>query len=119
MIWHKPYGVDAGTWPICTSLAYLAGENDCGQESSGDFKNRQRAGSGATPIGNRALAEPEVGKVYLQIGAVNRGMAMILAEELRSQGFDSFVAPGPNGKICRVRIGPLPVPKRTGRRWRL
>lgn len=36
---------------------------------------------------------------------------MILAEGLRSQGFDSFVAPGPNGQICRVLIGPLPDPQ--------
>ena len=38
-----------------------------------------------------------------------RGMAMILAEGLRGHGFDSFVAPGPNEKIFRVLIGPLPA----------
>jgi cell division septation protein DedD len=57
------------------------------------------------------FAEPGAGQVYLQIGAVERGMAMILAEGLRSHGFDSFVAPGPNGKIFRVLIGPLPDPQ--------
>jgi cell division septation protein DedD len=54
------------------------------------------------------FAEPETGKVYIQIGAVERGMAMLLAEGLRSHGFDSFVAPGPNDKLFRVLIGPLP-----------
>ena len=49
-----------------------------------------------------------MGKVYIQIGAVERGMAMLLAEGLRSHGFDSFVAPGPNAKLFRVLIGPLP-----------
>jgi cell division septation protein DedD len=57
------------------------------------------------------FAEPGAGKVYLQIGAVERGMAMILAEGLRSHGFDSFVAPGPNEKIFRVLIGPLQDPQ--------
>jgi cell division septation protein DedD len=60
---------------------------------------------------NKALfAEPETGQVYIQIGAVERGMAMILAEGLRSHGFDAFVATGPSEKIFRVLIGPLPDP---------
>jgi len=57
------------------------------------------------------LADPEMGKVYIQIAAVERGMAMILAEGLRSHGLDSFVAPGPNARIFRVLIGPLPDPE--------
>ena len=57
------------------------------------------------------FAEPEMGKVYLQIGAVERGMARVLAEGLRGHGFDSFVAPGPTDKIFRVLIGPLPDPQ--------
>jgi hypothetical protein len=56
------------------------------------------------------FAEPEMGKVYIQIAAVERGMAMLLTEGLRSHGFDSFVAPGPNEKLFRVLIGPLPDP---------
>jgi cell division septation protein DedD len=53
------------------------------------------------------FAEPEAGKTYLQIGAVTKGMAVILAEGLRSHGFDAFVAPGPSTEIFRVLIGPL------------
>jgi hypothetical protein len=56
------------------------------------------------------FGEPEMGKVYIQIGAVERGMAMLLTEGLRSHGFDSFVAPGPNDRVFRVLIGPLPDP---------
>jgi len=56
------------------------------------------------------FAQPEMGKVYIQIAAVERGMAMLLTEGLRSHGFDSFVAPGPNDKLFRVLIGPLPDP---------
>jgi hypothetical protein len=57
------------------------------------------------------FAEPETGKVYIQMGAVEKGMAMILAEGLRSHGFDAFVAPGPSERIFRVLIGPLPDPE--------
>jgi cell division septation protein DedD len=64
------------------------------------------AGKAGPPL----FAEPETGKVYIQIGAVEKGMAMILAEGLRSHGFDAFVANGPSDKIFRVLIGPLPDP---------
>ncbi len=57
------------------------------------------------------FAEPEPGKVYIQIGAVEKGMATILAEGLRSHGFDAFVGAGPSEKIFRVLIGPLPDPE--------
>ena len=56
------------------------------------------------------FAEPVTGKVYIQMGAVEKGMGMILAEGLRSHGFDAFVAPGPSEKVFRVLIGPLPDP---------
>ena len=64
------------------------------------------AGKSGKPL----FAEPETGKVYIQMGAVERGMATILAEGLRSHGFDAFVAPGPSETIFRVLIGPLPDP---------
>ena len=57
------------------------------------------------------FGEPESGKVYIQMGAVEKGMATILAEGLRSHGFDAFVAPGPSDRIFRVLIGPLPDPE--------
>lgn len=56
------------------------------------------------------FAEPLPGAVYLQMGAVDKGMAMVFAAGLRKYGFDGFVAPGPNEKIFRVLIGPLPDP---------
>ena len=65
----------------------------------------------ASKAGAPLYADPEMGKVYIQVGAVERGMAGILADGLRSHGFDSFVAPGPNEKIFRVLIGPLQDPQ--------
>jgi cell division septation protein DedD len=56
------------------------------------------------------FADPQPGAVYLQMGAVDKGMAMVFAAGLRKYGFDGFVAPGPSEKIFRVLIGPLPDP---------
>jgi cell division septation protein DedD len=56
------------------------------------------------------FAEPKSGSVYIQMGAVEKGVAVIFAEGLRKRGLNSFVAPGPSEKIFRVLIGPLPDP---------
>jgi cell division septation protein DedD len=56
------------------------------------------------------FAEPKAGSVYIQMGAVEKGVAVIFAEGLRTHGLSSFVAPGPSEKIFRVLIGPLPDP---------
>jgi cell division septation protein DedD len=53
------------------------------------------------------FADPEKGVLYLQMGAVEKGIAVILAEGLRTHGFQAFVAPGPSEKIFRVLIGPI------------
>jgi len=119
---------------ICSSLTYLAGERIAADNAAAlsipappppppapalptgsqavelpqasIMATQKAAQSPAAPL----FAQPEMGKVYIQIGAVERGMAMLLAEGLRTHGFDSFVAPGPNDKIFRVLIGPLPDP---------
>jgi cell division septation protein DedD len=53
------------------------------------------------------FAEPRQGALYLQMGAVEKGIAVIFAEGLRTHGLEAFVAPGPNENIFRVLIGPL------------
>lgn len=57
------------------------------------------------------FATPQASAIYLQMGAVEKGIAVIFAEGLRKHGFDAFVAPGPNDHIFRVLIGPLPDPQ--------
>jgi cell division septation protein DedD len=54
------------------------------------------------------FATPVPKKIYIQMAAVEKGLAMIFAEGLRRRGLDGFVAPGPNEKLFRVLIGPLP-----------
>ena len=55
--------------------------------------------------------DPTPNATYLQMGAVERGIAVVFAEGLRQRGLQSFVAPGPNDKIFRVLIGPLADPQ--------
>jgi hypothetical protein len=119
---------------ICSSLAYLAAEKIAAKKIAAISRTAAPvapvAASSALPqasimaapktdlaslVKNQKpapplFAEPEMGKVYIQIAAVERGMAMLLTEGLRSHGFDSFIAPGPNDKVFRVLIGPLPDP---------
>jgi len=64
------------------------------------------AGSLAAPE-QKVFADPAAGSIYIQMGAVEKGIAVIFAEGLRKHGFDAFVAPGPNEKIFRVLIGPV------------
>lgn len=119
---------------LCSSLAYLAAEKITAKKIAAisrpvappapvaasaelpqasilvtpktDFASLVKNQKPAAPL----FAEPEMGKVYIQIAAVERGMAMLLTAGLRSHGFESFIAPGPNDKLFRVLIGPLPDP---------
>ncbi|HXP84011.1 MAG TPA: SPOR domain-containing protein [Bryobacteraceae bacterium] len=54
------------------------------------------------------FADPIAGATYIQLAAVDRGIATIMAEGVRSHGLPSLVAPGPNDKIFRVLVGPFP-----------
>jgi cell division septation protein DedD len=61
------------------------------------------------PVFSEAIA----GKVYLQVGIIEKGSAATWAEGLRTHGLDAFVAPGPSDGLglWRVLIGPLPDSK--------
>jgi hypothetical protein len=53
------------------------------------------------------FAEPIPGARYLQVGSVDRGVAVILAEGLRTRGFNGFIATGAKEGVWRVLVGPL------------
>jgi cell division septation protein DedD len=53
------------------------------------------------------FASPVAQAIYIQVGAVDKGVATVLAEGLRKHALDSFVAPGPSDKAFRVLIGPF------------
>jgi len=53
------------------------------------------------------FATPTANATYLQMGAVEKGVAVIMVDGLRKRGFSSFAAPGPSDTIFRVLIGPL------------
>jgi len=52
-----------------------------------------------------ASAAPKA--IYIQVGAVEKGVATVIAEGLRKHALDAFVAPGPNERVFRVLIGPF------------
>jgi len=54
------------------------------------------------------FASPVPKAIYIQVGAVEKGVAIVIAEGLRKHALDSFVAPGPSEKTFRVLIGPFP-----------
>ena len=63
----------------------------------------------SVPVADAPLfASPVAQAIYIQVGAVDKGVATVLAEGLRKHALDSFVAPGPNDKAFRVLIGPFP-----------
>ena len=65
---------------------------------------RRRRPTAEAPL----FASPVPQAIYIQVGAVEKGVAVILAEGLRKHALDSFVAPGPSEKTFRVLIGPFP-----------
>jgi cell division septation protein DedD len=67
------------------------------------------APSAAPPAAEAPLfASPVPKAIYIQVGAVEKGVATVIAEGLRKHGLDSFVTPVPSGKMFRVLIGPFP-----------
>jgi cell division septation protein DedD len=63
----------------------------------------------SVPVADAPLfASPVAQAIYIQVGAVDKGVATVLAEGLRKHALDSFVAPGPSDKAFRVLIGPFP-----------
>lgn len=65
----------------------------------------------ASASGTPLFANPIPGAVYIQVGAVEKGVAEIWAEGLRTHGLQAFVGPGISDRIFRVLVGPLPSPE--------
>jgi len=64
------------------------------------------------PVEERAAGplhgQAQAGQTYLQVGAVRKADAEMIAGILRKKGFpQAFVAPGPNETLFRVLVGPL------------
>jgi hypothetical protein len=53
------------------------------------------------------FSDPSPGKSYIQMAAVEKGVAAVFAEGLRAHDLTAFVAPGPSPNIFRVLIGPV------------
>lgn len=106
---------------ICVAISYLAGKSMSAKapavapaatvvvrepDPPPIVLNQEPAPAVEAPL----FADPKNGSVYIQMGAVEKGVSVIFAEGLRRHGLAAFVAPGPSEKIFRVLIGPLPDP---------
>jgi cell division septation protein DedD len=106
---------------ICVAISYLAGKSMSAKAPAPApaavvvvrepdpppiVMNQEPAPVPEAPL----FADPKLGAVYIQMAAVEKGVAVIFSEGLRKRGLTAFVAPGPNDKIFRVLIGPLPDP---------
>jgi cell division septation protein DedD len=60
----------------------------------------------AAPIPALTVTQPQAGRMYLQVLAVAKPEAEVLAEVLMNKGFRAMVAPGPNDRVFRVLVGP-------------
>jgi len=59
-----------------------------------------------TAVSSSSITQPIPGLVYVQVMAVAKPEAEVLAEVLAKKGFKAMVAPGPNEKVFRVLVGP-------------
>ena len=99
----------------CSGTSSVGREQHIGDRTEGEHSLEARESqTGAATLpdvkdskGSALFANPQKGALYLQVGAVERGMATIIAEGLRQHGLVSFVAPGPTDRIFRVLVGPL------------
>jgi cell division septation protein DedD len=106
---------------ICVAISYLAGKSMSAKAPAAApaatvvvrepdpppiVLSQEQAPAVEAPL----FSDPKNGSVYIQMGAVEKGVSVIFAEGLRKRGLAAFVAPGPNEKIFRVLIGPLPDP---------
>ena len=111
---------------VCTGSAYLVGKSTTTVVNAAELPATPAASepvtvpapseatvapatpAAMTPAVEKPLfADPLKGIIYIQMGALEKGISEIMAEGLRKRGFESFVAPGPNDHIFRVLIGPF------------
>jgi hypothetical protein len=107
---------------VCVAIAYLAGKSTVPKPATPApvviqsvtpapiVKPQPVIPGKPAPVAAEAplFADPVNGLVYIQMGAVEKGIAVIFAEGLRKRGLPGFVAPGPTPTVFRVLIGPLP-----------
>lgn len=65
--------------------------------------------SGVAP----AISEPSAGQSFYQVGSIEPAMAAVFSSYLTQQGFRVRLAPGANGSVVRVLVGPLASERET------
>ena len=66
-----------------------------------------RAVSPAASTVTAPLDEPLANRMYLQVGSLEKGVAEILTQGLRTKGLQATVAPGITPLVARIIVGPF------------
>ena len=53
------------------------------------------------------IGQPMIGKWYLQLGSLDKGVAEVIVQGLRTRGFNAVWGPGITDKLGRVLVGPF------------
>src|SRR6185369_16116948 len=91
---------------VCSGGAYLAGKAISTREASAQPAITIEAQPAPIPPPATVpapkpaaeaplFAEPNPKAIYIQVGAVEKGVAIVIAEGLRKHALETFVAPGP------------------------
>jgi hypothetical protein len=95
---------------VCSSVAYLSGKALAEPASAAPAVEVRFARPVAPHLsadGIPVFQTAATGKYYVQIAAAEKPVAVVVAEGLRTHGFDAFVVPGAEGKPLRVLVGPV------------
>jgi len=60
----------------------------------------------ATPL-PQGFEQPEPNRAYLQVGSLERGVAEVIAQGLRTRGIQTTIAPGVTPIVSRIIVGPF------------
>ncbi len=114
-----PPEVTAPLAPGEAKVATEAAAPAIAKEAAAEPLQTPAAGAPQTPTApaaeSPAVAEPSPGETFVQVAAVRRNEAELLADVLKRKGFPARVAPGPSETLFRVLVGPLKDEEEIGR----
>jgi len=98
-----------------TGVAYMVGKSSAPPAEKSAFVAAPApapqpvvAVKSAAPLPEAPLfGTPEKDHLYLQLGSVERGFAVLMVHGARKVGFPAFVAGGTNPNVFRVLVGPF------------
>lgn len=93
---------------IFTTAAYMAGKGNAPAATPPPPAPAPVQVAARVPVAEAPLfAAPEKDGLYIQLGAVERGFAILMVHGARKIGYPAFVAGGTNPNVFRALVGPF------------